>query len=649
MKKSNRTLALITSAVSALSVMAAAAPAQSFAAIDASKRLNINAIKNANIDLADSRYDFGSKDNFLKDGKCNYYDFLLIEKEINRIYAEKSFPNINLSCSSVSLSDAAQQAGLTPSMLDLTGDNNISPEDYCALLFALTENYETEYIGDEAALNIKKYKNTSDTEVVVPASLFDGDWGVILPVQKISSEAFSGCEDLEAVYLNDYRQPEWTDRYGFIMNADGEVKASTYLKICNNAFNDCHKLADIYFPQNIVMESGALNDTAFNCNKYNHFDEGGVDYYRDSNTSSPAILAYRLIDPESYSDTDLTFMAGTTSINDEIAYKHPFGESVENVIIPDSVKYIGFSAFRNCGKLAEFNGKEYSELDTAHQDQTKRFINAFDGTAFISKETQRLVDEIVADLNKEFTSSTSDEDKLRAVAKRITSRITYTDYTNAPDFVLYPDTLYNILDYSRLNSDSINSGLNTGYVVCGGFAKVTSLILDSIGIKNYSIGGTWGGGGHAFNIVYIKDNATGKYGWHIFDGTCFSAPSIKKADVDNNLTAADIRKAAANSRSYDGVIDFDGYADFSIGGNSAFKAFECSKNKQLTDENKIFVFKIDPNDRSRIFVHGFEFPGIARDEEGEKEVLFYFGDRYTVENELKIMKDPTFVYKMAEE
>lgn len=649
MKKSNRTLALITSAVSALSVMAAAAPAQSFAEAEGPYDIDRDLVNVHDIDLSDMTYDFGGKDNFLKDGKCNYYDFLLIEKEINRIYAKDGFPNKKYSCSEVELSEEAQKANLTPELFDLTNDMCISPEDYCVYLHELSLSYRAEFIDGEAAFTIQNCALDDATEIVVPASLFDSVHGCILPVQKIEPEAFSFCEKLETVYLNDYRQPEWTDRYGFIMNADGEIKASTYLKICNNAFKNCHKLADIYFPQNIVMESGALNDTAFNWNTYNHFDEGGVDYYRDSNTSSPAILAYRLIDPESYSDTDLTFMAGTTSINDEIAYKHPFGESVENVIIPDSVKYIGFSAFRNCGKLAEFNGKEYSELDTAHQDQTKRFINAFDGTAFISKETQRLVDEIVADLNKEFTSSTSDEDKLRAVAKRITSRITYTEYTNAPDVALYPDTLYNILDYSRLNSDSINSGLNTGYVVCGGFAKVTSLILDSIGIKNYSIGGTWGGGGHAFNIVYIKDNATGKYGWHIFDGTCFSAPSIKKADVDNNLTAADVRKAAANSRSYDGVIDFDGYADFSIGGNSAFKAFECSKNKQLTDENKIFMFKIDPNDRSRIFVHGFAFPGIARDEEGEKEVLFYFGDRYTVENELKIMKDPTFVYKMAEE
>ena len=114
MKKNNRTLALITSAVSALSVMAAAAPAQSFAEAVGPYDIDRDLVNVHDIDLSDMTYDFGGKDDYEKDGKANYYDFLIIEKEINRIYAKDGFPNKKYSCSEVELSKEAQKANLTP-------------------------------------------------------------------------------------------------------------------------------------------------------------------------------------------------------------------------------------------------------------------------------------------------------------------------------------------------------------------------------------------------------------------------------------------------------------------------------------------------------------------------------------------------------
>ncbi len=623
MKKNNRTLTLITSAVSALSVMAAAAPAQSFAEAEGPYDIDRDLVNVHDIDLSDMTYDFGGKDDYEKDGKANYYDFLIIEKEINRIYAKDGFPNKKYSCSEVELSEEAQKANLTPELFDLTNDMCISPEDYFVYLKAVSAAYRSVFINGEAAFAIIGCALEDETEIVVPSSLYDGLHSCILPVQEIAPEAFSFCEKVEKVYLNDYRQPEWINNYGFLLNEGGEVKASTYLRIKNNAFKGCRNLADIYFPQNIVMESGALNDTAFNWNTYNHFDEGGVDYYRDSNTSSPAILAYRLIDPDSYSDTDLTFMDGTTSINDEIAYKPPFGESIENVNIPASVKYIGFNAFKNCRKLEKVNGHEYSGLGTNVQKKIKRFINAFDGTPFITKETQRIVNHIASNLEKSFTPETTESEKVKAVIKEVVSNITYTSYISPEEISIYPSTLYNSFDYSRLNYGSINAGLNTNFTECGGISMTTSLILDTLGIKNHLAGAE----NHAYNLVWMKNESTGKYEWHEVDVTTFTGNYLTKSAANAGKNYKEIRRDAANALGDSNLWDIVYEKDSNLHGEDAFIGFTNSELKQFTESGHTFFYVVNNNDRSTVNVYKYNSTENADE----------------IESALNILNDSTFV------
>jgi len=130
MKKSNRTLALITAAVSALSAAAAAVPVQSFADDSASAnsyKIDKNIIRSTYFNRNSDSYDFGGRNSFKKDGKKDYYDYLIMEDEIVDMYAKAEYPNRKLSCSEVKLSEGAENAGLTPSDLDINHDGFLSP------------------------------------------------------------------------------------------------------------------------------------------------------------------------------------------------------------------------------------------------------------------------------------------------------------------------------------------------------------------------------------------------------------------------------------------------------------------------------------------------------------------------------------------
>ena len=316
-------------------------------------------------------------------------------------------------------------------------------------------------------------------------------------------------------------------------------------------------------------------------------------------------------------------MDGTTSINDEIAYKHPCGESIENVNIPDSVKYIGFNAFKNCRKLEKVNGHEYSGLGTNVQKKIKRFINAFDGTPFITKETQRIVNHIASNLEKSFTPETTESEKVKAVIKEVVSNITYTSYISPEEISIYPSTLYNSFDYSRLNYGSINAGLNTNFTECGGISMTTSLILDTLGIKNHLAGAE----NHAYNLVWMKNESTGKYEWHEVDVTTFTGNYLTKSAANAGKNYKEIRRDAANALGDSNLWDIVYEKDSNLHGEDAFIGFTNSELRQFTESGHTFFYVVNNADRSTVNVYKYNSTENADE----------------IESALNILNDSTFV------
>lgn len=603
MKKSNRTLALITAAVSALSAAAAAVPVQSLADDSASAnsyKIDKNIIRSTYFNRNSDSYDFGGRNSFKKDGKKDYYDYLIMEDEIVDMYAKVEYPNRKLSCSEVKLSEGAENAGLTPSDLDINHDGFLSPEDYAIYLNALTKDYELSHTDGEAAFNIVKYNGSNADEIVVPASFYDAEHGTIKPALKIESRAFSSCTALSKVYLNDYRQPNWIDRYGKPMNIDHKVMANTYLFVDNDAFSGCSQLTSIYFPQNLALDLNSFNGTPFNSSE-NRFDNAGVTYFKDSDTDSPKVFAFYPDPTKAVIDGSLAFIPGTTGINAWFDYYEgkEYRNSIRNLIIPKTVNYIGHDAFVGLENLETVNDKEFAELTPIVQDKIRKYVNAFNCTKFMAKENQAQLDKIIARIADEYniTENSSDRDKQLAAAKEVVRNITYTAYCGNWDFSIYPDTPYSTLDYSRSNIYSELAGLTTGHTTCGGIAAVYSLLLDMLGVKNYRVGGAE----HSFNVVYIDGQ------WSMSDLTSYCNEYNNDLEADHRTDFTASKLGTLSRMTFDSINSDNGRYASNIYSEPSFKFYEASKNKQFITEGEEnnYYFVMDPTDRSKLFVYKY--------------------------------------------
>ncbi len=96
-----------------------------------------------------------------------------------------------------------------------------------------------------------------------------------------------------------------------------------------------------------------------------------------------------------------------------------------------------------------------------------------------------------------------------------TGKTTYTKIKMIYDYIC--DNV--VYDYDNLNDDSYDlkytayAALINGTAVCNGYALAMCRLLDKIGVENEFVGGTGGGGGHAWNIVKIGDK------WYCLDST----------------------------------------------------------------------------------------------------------------------------------
>ncbi len=104
-----------------------------------------------------------------------------------------------------------------------------------------------------------------------------------------------------------------------------------------------------------------------------------------------------------------------------------------------------------------------------------------------------------------------------------TGKTTYTKIKMIYDYIC--DNV--VYDYTNLEDDTYDlkytayAALINGTAVCNGYALAMCRLLDKIGVENEFVGGTGGGGGHAWNIVKIGDK------WYCLDSTW---------DAENRLT-----------------------------------------------------------------------------------------------------------------
>lgn len=111
------------------------------------------------------------------------------------------------------------------------------------------------------------------------------------------------------------------------------------------------------------------------------------------------------------------------------------------------------------------------------------------------------------------------------------------------------------------------------------------------------------------------------------DGTCFIGREPRKTDADNGLNASDVRREDAKTKSYNVIIDGNGYSDLFIAGNDSFLAFDATKNTQFTKEGNTLFFDLAPADRTVL------------------KVTDYIGSNTynNLEDILYLLNDPTFV------
>ncbi|MBO4877568.1 MAG: leucine-rich repeat protein [Ruminococcus sp.] len=606
MKNNIKRSALFVSVISAVSMLSVSVPASMNASASEPDKIDVSAVMNAEFSIASymPKYDFGKRGSYGSDGQNDYYDFLVIENEINELYAARNYPENKLSCSEVTLSQEAKDSGITPEMLDLSGDGLLSPEDYCIYLRALSKDYSVKFNVEETGAEIKSYNGKNYSEIVVPGSVYNDEYAVILPVIAINSNAFSSCSKLTTVYLNDYHQPNWKNCLGQPMNPEHKIMASSFLNVRDNAFAGCSNLTDVYFPQNIVMNDKYDNPvdgfagTPFSNDKDHHFNINGVEYYRDSDTSDPKVFADVYTHYSLQNGKELGFIDETTSINDNFvkSMRRGLKSYITGIDIPEDIRYIGWKAFAGSENLDTVNGSTYSALGSDMKNTIKRFINAFDMTEFMDRETQAMLDDIVNELAKDgITRNSSDEEKELAAAKKIIERISYSEYNSVKGFSLYPDCLYNSFDYSRKNYISENAGLHTGYTMCGGISQTYSLLLDMLDVKNYCVGGNK----HYFNVVNIDGS------WYACDlsDPCNYCNRLLKANHALDYKAENARYRANLSVS-DINSDLMRY-DANLYGEPVFRFFEASKDRQFTDENNVYYFVLKDTDRSKLLVYRY--------------------------------------------
>ncbi len=463
-------------------------------------------------------------------------DFYTLEQNINELYAETGFIRTVKDDDGNILVQGNELTGYPE--YDINLDGYATPEDYCLLLQYVQRNFDFELNLGNMSAAITKYTGKDDAHVTVPREVFAK--GRIFPVMEIKDGAFQGHEELKSITFEDYIQPVWGFRanntYQKLPTA-GDLAASTELKIGKKVFSGCTNLDTISLPKHVrFADTKPFRGAQYLENNMQEVD--GIRYvYDNTATAFVAVDVTRdKVQAINESEHRLAFSEKTTAICSTLTAKLD-PEAVTDVYIPASVEYIEENAFANFRNLSTVCYNSYANISSTTKKQVKRYLSAFDNTRFIADAVQPRINEFVNTIRtnaaKNFGAAHANETMplLVETGKLIAEKAEYSSYyeihkvdrtedaseTNpirfSDEFALYPDApyYYNDLCHGSCNSASavflLSDEGEVAYTECVGFAHASSLILDTLGIRNYYCGAPE----HALNIVYVGDR------WAVFD------------------------------------------------------------------------------------------------------------------------------------
>lgn len=552
MRNNRRISALLSAMMMACTTAAFAAPANVTAA-EAKGQFpkqirNVNEVQEIDLTKMENgklKYDFNN------DKKCDYYDVREMEDAINGLYSDKKYYDVyeRVDKNGKKLKDEngdqlydytfhkIENIPYKYKNYDINGDKALSPADYCSYLKTLSKQFDiavssNDGVNTQLTATIKGLADNAvikDGVLAVPAEIYDIKTDRIYPVGQIAGSAFYGNNKIRRVEFIDYRQPDWVDEYGNRIVTRGQLTACTCLTIGGSAFENCTNLSEVVLPQNVSIGYNAFLNTPFDDNNGDWKGEIYVYTGTPDAEGRQTIIAYgAYLDDAIDANGTLTIPDNITAVNAGFAKG---SRKLRNIVFSKNnsangyaINYIGEDAFSECELLMTVNNKSFINNDEYLKDQMYRYISSFNSTKFMADETQRQLDKIVSKIKSvNGYDKMNEAEKALVAAKYLVNSTYYSAWVTTNDeFSLYPNALYQTIDIARGAIASENAALNVRFTECDGISRAYALVLDSIGIKNL----TMGAAGHALNQVCIENK------WYTFDLTGYCGD--RGAEIMNN-------------------------------------------------------------------------------------------------------------------
>lgn len=572
----------IISLISAAALMVSAMPMTGMAILESeekavAKSLNISFNENSYTFLRNniSRFDINGNT------KIDIDDYQVIRDRINALYKDSNYDN---TVAGFAVGDSQE--------LDVDGDDDIDTADYCCLLSFIQRKFDFVVNPDDTLEDyaiITNYKNKFATSVTIPTEVYLN--GTIYPVMEISDNAFKDMTNLREVIIKDFRQPEWIDKFNRPIgpNSEGDaIKACNYVKINDLAFKGCTNLDRIELPDHVTFSKDAFKYSGLRSH-FNTYDEDEISYFTSDNNKIVAC------GPKYYVSTpSLELKKGTTAIS-EGAFS---GKNITDVSIPETVKFIGNGAFSDCKKLVSLKHGDnvITHIKRGDKNIVTRYLSAFNSTKLAcdsaDAEAENIVTIIKDNIGYTGNGELTPEQQRAAIKELVKYFYENVYYRGFSRHGVFTTDRYNVEDYDRGSVYNACGGFLLSSTECEGFSYAASIVLDKLGIQNFSTGSNnTKGYGHAFNIAFVDGR------WYYVD---LSADGERENQEINGNIYKD--KEDLIDRIDEVTILREMEKNWHIASRPEFQMFESSKYKQFgsgscnisyTSDKRVLIIEAD--------------------------------------------------------